>query len=426
MCAMLQLPLDTERRKLIHRPRAERLMRQHGVAAMVAAHPVNVYYCSNFWTVLQKMGFDFPALTVLPCEAQRGETLVVSAAQIWRLALGERDYPERIIAVTGPLDFDAEAAHLAIAAPLTPWPVTPGLTPSAIQERWLAASHAASGREAATSAHGLAQALRESGLERSRIAIDDVRIAEMLARVGLHSVECVLAPNLFRKLRVVKSEPELVLMRQAAQINAAVGEAVAQQIRVGMTQRDIEALFGIEAARRGAQPVFIASGSTGFLPHGEVRRGEPLLLDVVSHYRYYHGDYGRTVVVGDPNRETQRRVEAMRIGWEASFAALRPGKRYSEIQRAGLDAIAKSGYRYLTVAHPHSVGLQHTDEPFRDAAPFEVKDDIVLEEGMTLTVDFPHIEVGFGACHLEDLVEITASGARPLASMESPLLVVGE
>jgi Xaa-Pro aminopeptidase len=170
--------------------------------------------------------------------------------------------------------------------------------------------------------------------------------------------------------------------------------------------------------------VFVVAGGTGLLPHGEVRRGEPLLIDAVSHYRHYHGDFGRTVVLGEPSAEVRRRVEALRIGWQASFEALRPGRRYSQIRDAGLSAMAAAGYRYLTVANPHSVGLQHTDEPFREDARFELKDDLVLEAGMTLTVDFPHLDVGFGACHLEDLVEVRADGAVPLASMDEPLIVV--
>ncbi|NIP86890.1 MAG: Xaa-Pro dipeptidase, partial [Planctomycetales bacterium] len=44
---------------------------------------------------------------------------------------------------------------------------------------------------------------------------------------------------------------------------------------------------------------------------------------------------------------------------------------------------------------------------------------------MTLTVDFPNMEPGWGATHLEDLVVITADGAKPLATMDSPLVVGG-
>ena len=414
-----------QRRSLVNLPRAEHLMRTAGVEALVAVHPVNVYYCSGFWSVLHTMGFDFAGAAVLPREQSRGAALVASASQLWRLSLRECAYPERIIPVTAPANSRALHSPDAPGVHATSWPVSAGATDwSAIQRGWVMAARAAAGNEAATTIHGIARALRAAGLAQARVATDDARLAGLLAVAGLEGVECRYLPNLFRRLRMVKSEVELVLMREAARRNADSAIATARQIAAGMTMHDIETQFRIETARRDTETVFIVAGGTGLLPHGEVRRGEPLLIDAVSHYQHYHGDFGRTVIVGEPSAEVRRRVAALRIGWQASFEALRPGRKYSQIRQAGLDAMAQAGYRYLTVANPHSVGLQHTDEPFRDDSPFELKDDIVLEQGMTLTVDFPHLDVGFGGCHLEDLVEITADGARPLADMDEPLIVI--
>jgi Xaa-Pro aminopeptidase len=232
-------------------------------------------------------------------------------------------------------------------------------------------------------------------------------------------------PTVFRRLRVVKSAAEIALMRRAANMNAEACRAAVRDLEAGTNIAEIERRFGVEVARRDGEPVFIAAGGTGSLPKGRVVRGEPFLIDAVSHHRHYHGDFGRTVVLGEPTAAIRRRVAALRVGWQASFEALRPGRRYSEIRSAGLDAMRAAGYGdVLTVAVPHSVGLQHTDEPFRDGLPFAVKDDLVLEENMTLTVDFPHIEVGFGACHLEDLVRITRDGAEALAPMDDPLIIL--
>lgn len=84
----------------------------------------------------------------------------------------------------------------------------------------------------------------------------------------------------------------------------------------------------------------------------------------------------------------------------------------------------KSGLSDLVVGcGPHSVGLQHTDQPFAEGFPYAVSEDIVLEENMTLTVDFPSLSLGLGNAHFEDLVRITRDGAEPLASMGEPLIV---
>ena len=420
----LELPIDTERRCLINIERAERLMAERGVEALIAAQPVNVYYLSNFWTILQKMGFDHASLAMLPRGRPEERALIVSSAQIWQLANAARDYPSNIIAYTAPADWQDSTPDNWRGTAALPWPVRSADLLGPIEAAWSTASASIATRETASSAHGLARALRDAGLATARVASDDPRVVGLLRAAGLDQIEVLCDPNLFRHLRVVKSEPEINLMRIAARMNADACRAMARVIEQGMAHRDLEALFAVEVARRGGEFIFLAIGGTGGLPKGEIRRGEPCIVDAVAHYRQYRGDFGRTVIVGEPDAETRRRVEAMRVGWQASFEALRPGKRYSEIREAGLTAMRRAGYgSYLTAANPHSVGLQHTDEPFRDGVALAVKDDIVLEENMTLTVDFPHIEVGWGACHLEDLVRVTRDGAEPLDQMDAALLV---
>jgi len=428
------LPVDSERRRLVNFERAESLLAARGLDALVAAQPVNVYYLSNFWTVLQKMGFEFPALAMTVRGRPERDALVASAAQIWRLANDDLDFPPNVIACTGPANWrewlDAggrpgSSTAALVGAAATPWPSRPEPQLSSLERAWARASQRIAGREAPTAIHGMARALSEAGLARGRVATDDPRLGPLLAQAGLDGLHVECDPNLFRRLRVVKSAPEVALMRIAARNNADAAIEVARGIEPGMTMPEIESAFGVQSALRGSEAVFIVAGGTGYLPQGRVVRGQPFLIDAVSRYRYYHGDFGRTAIVGEPDADTRRRVEALRIGWRASFEALRPGRRYEEIRAAGLDAMRRSGHAdVVTVAHPHSVGLQHTDEPFRDGLPFDVKDDLVLEENMTLTVDFPHIELGWGAAHLEDLVRVTRDGAEPLAAMDDPLIVL--
>jgi Xaa-Pro aminopeptidase len=428
------LPTDSERRRLVNFARAESLMASRGVDALVAAQPVNVYYLSNFWTVLQKMGFEFASLAMTVRGHPERDALVASAAQIWRLANDDLDFPPQVFACTGPANWrewleaggtPAGSTAALVGAPATPWPSRPEAELSRIEQAWAQASRRIAGHEAPTSIHGMARALTEAGLARGRIATDDPRLGPLLAQAGLDGLRVECDPNLFRRLRVVKSDAEIALMRIAARNNADAAIAMARAIEPGMTMREIESAFGVETARRGSESVFVVAGGTGYLPHGRIVRGQPFLIDAVSRYRWYHGDFGRTVIVGEPDAATRRRVEALRVGWRAAFEALRPGRRYEQVRAAAFEAMRRDGYGdVMTVAHPHSVGLQHTDEPFRDGLPFDVKDDLVLEENMTLTVDFPHIELGWGAAHLEDLVRVTRDGAEPLAAMDDPLIVV--
>ena len=53
-----------------------------------------------------------------------------------------------------------------------------------------------------------------------------------------------------------------------------------------------------------------------------------------------------------------------------------------------------------------------------------VNDDLVFEENMTLTVDMPSLEVGWGGAHLENLIVLKKDGFEPLGKMGNSLVVV--
>ena len=43
---------------------------------------------------------------------------------------------------------------------------------------------------------------------------------------------------------------------------------------------------------------------------------------------------------------------------------------------------------------------------------------------MVINVDLPHIEIGWGAIHLEDTVRVTKTGCEALTSMQTDLRVM--
>ena len=71
--------------------------------------------------------------------------------------------------------------------------------------------------------------------------------------------------------------------------------------------------------------------------------------------------------------------------------------KYSTLRRIGLDTMIKAGMpAHAVFVTPHSVGLQHDDNPMRMPNFGVDMFDHALEENMTLTVDLPYLEVGWG------------------------------
>ena len=158
----------------------------------------------------------------------------------------------------------------------------------------------------------------------------------------------------------------------------------------------------------------------------ELKDGDAFAIDGVSQAFHYTGDYGRTIFLGEPSRSMKDATDAIAIGWDAVREKLKPGLRYSEIRAIGRDAIKKSGYNFNVAVTPHSVGLSHTDEPGRDGpGSYWVKDDLVLEENMIISVDMPVLHTGIGgSAHLEDLTLITKDGGEQINNIGDRIVII--
>ncbi|MBP02970.1 MAG: hypothetical protein CMM25_09190 [Rhodospirillaceae bacterium] len=416
-------------RALVNKQRAYEVMDREGVDGIVALNPVNVFYLGNYFSYeLQKLR-AIPSFAVMPRDPKKPIILVVASSDLWFVANAEREYPE-IIPYSAPSSWEnyrdpsiwnVEPEAVTGSRPYNKDTITE------IERGWVEIDNRFKNSKAPTPEWALIRALKESGLSKATIAVDDMRIAGILDTLDQNNISCVPGDNTFRKIRIIKSDVELSHMRNVAIANQDACLAMLSQIQIGMTKADIDNLFMVEAAKRGAKAMWIAAGTIGGLPDGKVVEGRPMMIDAVSQINYYHGDFGRTWCVGEPRKDVLERVKILETGSDVAHDIIRPGMKYSELRAAVSKAIAKINTAptgAIIGAGPHSVGLQHTDQPYRDGLPFMVNDDLVFEENMTLTIDMPSLEVGWGGAHLENLIVLEKGGFQPLGEMSSPLVVV--
>ncbi|MFK7841602.1 MAG: M24 family metallopeptidase [Sphingorhabdus sp.] len=271
----------------------------------------------------------------------------------------------------------------------------------------------------------LVQAMQEMGLWQGRIGFDDPVIQEVAERHDMPG-DLIVADNILREIRLIKSPLEIALMCRAAQANVLALNAVGAAVRAGATHRDLQSLYLAETASRGNKAVFLnVDRVSSDLSQEAIKDGQSLFLDGVSHFMNYHGDYARTIFVGEPAAAARQAAEAAAFGWSAIREKLRPGLRYSEIVTMGQKAVTQKGFGATIGFSPHSVGLAHTDEPGELAGGFYHKPDLTLEPGMIISVDCPVLDTGIGgSAHCEDLMLITADGAEPIHSLHEPVIVI--
>jgi Xaa-Pro aminopeptidase len=414
---------------LLNRDRAVEVMDRHGLTGLVAREHVNIYYLTDYWDTQADGRWPYLVYGLLPRDTDQPAALVLPTVKLERLSV----WPTWVPNIVAFSDYSGREQHAAAAfdptreepaaARWAGWPVRDGATLTPLEQSWADRAAAHADRLAATPAWGLKRALVDAGMTQGRIGSDDPRVIEWLHEMGLPGVEPVDATNIFREIRMVKSDEEVAILEQAAQINEAAAIAAAGAAGEGATWPEIETVYHVEMSKRGGRNGHVISGLGG-LPHGKVVPGEPLLIDALGEYRNYFGDFGRTVIVGEPDALLRRRADAMWAGFERACEIIRPGLKRSVLIAEVIEAVQKAGFDDFFYVSPHSLGLEHTDHPIPMGPTVHGEwNDYALQAGMVINVDMPFFEWGWGTMHLEDTVVVTETGFRPLTSMSDALIV---
>jgi len=409
--------------QLLNRPRAIEIMAREKLDGLAALMNHNVYYLSGYFGILMRTNFDQHSAAVLAADERQPRGLVTAAFDC-RNIINANPPVENIVSYTDE-PATPDRATSAGGAIYGGWGTRPDAALSPRQARWVQETARLTETTTQSCVHGLIKAIKDAGLEKARIGVDDERLLAWLPELGLTKATLVPAEGVFKEIRMVKTAPEIDLLRRAAKINEAALLKARAALREGVTWEELERLYMVEMAAHDARGVYLECGNGG-LQSGKVAKHEPVMFDALGTYRGYHGDFGRSAVVGSPGPDIEARLTALEAGWRAAYETIRPGARYSTVAAAVFDAVKKSGFvGQFRPPVVHALGLQHTDDPAGRFDPPGKKPDRVIEADMVLNVDLPHIEIGWGAIHIEDTVRVTKDGCEALTSMDTALKVIG-
>jgi Xaa-Pro aminopeptidase len=281
----------------------------------------------------------------------------------------------------------------------------------------------------------LARALRDEGGVR-RLGFEKdwmsyatyARLHDALSEV----VEFVPADDIIELVRARKDPAELATIRHAADIANRAFAQLLQDIRVGMTEREIASLLERHMVAQGAdEPSFdtiVACGPGGAQPHWvpsdrAAQRGEPLLVDFGCRVDGYCSDLTRTVVIGEPDARLREIYDVVRRAQDAGLAALVAGvTRGREVDAAARQVIDEAGYgKEFMHSLGHGVGLAVHELPavsrLRVSTP-ENEAELAKVEGIepgVVVTNEPGIYItGWGGVRLEDMIYVGENGPEVL------------
>lgn len=295
-------------------------------------------------------------------------------------------------------------------------------------------------RETAT-AQAAAECLRRAGVtcvvgDRSLPLI----YADFARQAGL-TVEC--DPTCWVLERRQKTAQEIEFLRESQQVTGQVMQMACRMIASadvrpdGVLMRDGEPLTSerVRAAvehwlldRGFSNPTTIIAGGPAasdchYLGFGELRTGEPVIVDIFpkNGRTRYCGDCTRTVVHGDIPEEVIRMHAAVRGAKAAAEKAIAAGVTGEAVHLATVQAIRSAGYAYglpgekdplsycaLTHGTGHGVGLDVHEPPLLDMK------GPALMVGEAVTVEPGLYRRDLGGVRIEDLVVVTQHGCENL------------
>ncbi len=419
---------------LLNHDNAVEEMQKAGVDLLICRDPINVQYLTNVRATPEVLGMDGLTFATLKASADRKPTYIGSRVQYYF------DTPKP--SVSDQLDFrfvgipaepdlygqleDAKDIANAPAAVYAMPRMHTEKARSPLESRRLNQIDKAFTELKATSEAAILAEILETDLPNNTIAIDDLLLRTVIEKSGL-DVRVVDGERLIRRMRLIKSPLEITYMRFAAHANSFAAKAAARSVREGATFTDVRKEFAKACAEYGTRAKFMMLDThTPNLSKGEIKDGRSFLMDSVSAFENYHGDYGRTVCLGEPNKKMQKVIDGLAKTWDRVLPELKPGVTFKEIIALTMRLFGETGLDVGYGVNPHSVGMHHHDDPnTEDFSLGYVKDNVTLKEGMIISIDLPFLDVGLGgSAHLEDSSLITKDGPELINDPADRMIVI--
>ncbi|HCB53933.1 MAG: hypothetical protein ABR99_10155 [Rhodobacter sp. BACL10 MAG-121220-bin24] len=233
------------------------------------------------------------------------------------------------------------------------------------------------------------------------------------------------ATELAASLRMVKSENEISLLRQALNLSEVGIRTVRDTLAPGISRDELSALWlSTIQAQKGQLPLtgvwdFISVGTNPWGSNTVAQHSDIVKMDVGCVVRGYSSDCARTFVIGQPTKSQKHIYDGLLAGFNAGMAILGPGVALSEVHKVTNDTIQKSGLDFFHRGHfGHSLGLG----PGTEEWPFISADSPVLaEDGMVLAFECPFYINGLGGFIIENQLLITKDGVENMNKLSIEL-----
>ena len=239
-------------------------------------------------------------------------------------------------------------------------------------------------------------------------------------------------PSIFYNARMIKDDDEIRAIKKASMLLDKLFRMV-EEIKVGMSELDIQALLMYEGLRLGLlptsykytlHPLIVASGKNSSLPHAQptsrkIRKGDLLTIDLTLRYNGYVSDATRTFAIDSISNDKREIYDIVREAEEEGIEALHDGIEAGEIDMICRNLIEGYGYgKYFIHSTGHGIGVEVHEPPW-----IRSKSKQLLRDRMTITIE-PGIYLQKYGVRIEDSVLVTENGCKVLSKYTKDLIII--
>jgi Xaa-Pro aminopeptidase len=289
-------------------------------------------------------------------------------------------------------------------------------------------------------AEGLAELLRAKDLSDAAVAWDNEGMSQEVKdhlRHALPQAKFLDASDLFRLIRMIKSEDEIKGLRKACELNDAAVRSMFKCAAPGATELDLAAEFhkhiGAGRGTVGWQHLGSGKRSAGIFPPSakKLERGDLVRTDVGIYLNALHSDVCATGVLGEPAKVHKKLFDAGAKGIAACLDLCKPGRRPSELLDALNRGVKEAGVDERKEFVGHTIGIEAREFPFEFTAPKKLGSrflpettDVPLQQNMVINVEVALVELGMGGIQIEHTLLIKKDGFEFLTAEPRDLMPI--
>lgn len=243
---------------------------------------------------------------------------------------------------------------------------------------------------------------------------------------GANGAEIVPAEDIILEERMVKSDGEILLLKEGYRITEEALKQTVELLKPGVRELELLNRWKALSYEMGAEgfgyPCWVTSGPNTFQSlckstDRQIGMNEMVQFSVGAKYNGYCGNIGRVAVLGKLPQVHEDMIRIAGDCLDETIESMGPGVAFAEIYDKFQKRLNKYGFGGLSLYGPaHSTGLQECESPWVDN-----RTSRVLLPNMVLNIDIWIADNKYGV-RLEDGVLITENGLEQLTTWHRDII----